>query len=99
MGSITELVDLVRENADIMDSMKDNVRQKVVQDVIEVAIGSGKGTNHRFDTVEIKLLALKITVKLEAYGILLNEDKFIKAVTRNPTTWSRRHHQEVTPAI
>lgn len=83
--SIPEFVDLVRENEEMIDSMKDNVRQRVVQDVIELAFGSDKGTNQTFDIVEIKLLALKITVKLEAYDILLDEEKFIQAVNRNPT--------------
>ncbi len=48
---------------------------------------SEKGSNQRIDKIEAKLLALKITVKLEAYGITFDEDKFLQAVARNPTLW------------
>ncbi len=61
------------------------MRQKVIQDVIEIVIRSEKGTTQRIDRVEAKLLALKITVKLEAYGITFDEDKFLQAVALNPT--------------
>ena len=37
------------------------------------------------DRVEAKLLALKISVKLEAYGVTFDEDKFLQAVALNPT--------------
>ena len=56
--------------------------------MIEIVIRSEKGSNQVIiDRVEAKLLALKITVKLEAYGITFDEDKFLQAVARNPTLW------------
>lgn len=82
-----ELVELVRENEVTMDYMRENLRQKVIQDVIGITIRSEKDSNQGIDRVEAKLLALKITVKLEAYGITFDEDKFLQVVALNPTLW------------
>ncbi|KAL7523041.1 hypothetical protein ACHAXR_000002, partial [Thalassiosira sp. AJA248-18] len=62
-----------------------NLRQKVIQDVVGIVLRSEKETNQRIDRVEAKLLALKITVKLEAYGVVFDEDKFLQAVALNST--------------
>eukprot|EP00584_Thalassiosira_punctigera_P006303 CAMPEP_0172530492 /NCGR_PEP_ID=MMETSP1067-20121228/4213_1 /TAXON_ID=265564 ORGANISM="Thalassiosira punctigera, Strain Tpunct2005C2" /NCGR_SAMPLE_ID=MMETSP1067 /ASSEMBLY_ACC=CAM_ASM_000444 /LENGTH=330 /DNA_ID=CAMNT_0013314711 /DNA_START=149 /DNA_END=1141 /DNA_ORIENTATION=+ len=86
-SSIDEIVHLVRENEEMMDLMRENLRQKVIQDVIAITIRSDKGNNQGIDRVEAKLLALKITVKLEAYGVVFNEDKFLQAVALTPTLW------------
>ena len=64
---------------------QENLRQKVIQDIIGIIMRSGKGNKQGIDRVEAKLLALKITVKLEAYGITFDEDKFLNAVALNPT--------------
>lgn len=54
--------------------------------MIEITIRSGdKYSERRIDRVEAKLLALKITVRLESYGITFDEDKFMRAVNLNPT--------------
>ena len=58
------------------------MRQRVIKDVAEIVIGSERS---EIDIVKAKLLALKITITLEAYGILFDEDKFIQAVALNPT--------------
>lgn len=83
--NVDELLQLIRENEEIMDMMRENLRQKVIQDVIDIAMRSEKDLHQRVDRVEAKLLALKITVKLEAYGIIFDEDKFLQAVALNPT--------------
>lgn len=85
--TIEGLVNLVRANDATMDSMRENLRQKIVQDVIGITINNDKDSKHRIDRVEAKLLALKITVKLEAYGVVFDEDKFLQAVALNPTLW------------
>ena len=41
--------------------------------------------NNRFDRVEAKILALKIKIKLEVYGILFDEAKFLEAISLNPS--------------
>ena len=64
---------------------QENLRQKVIQDVIMIVIQSEKYSHKIIDRVEAKLLALKISVKLEAYGVTFDEDKFLQAVALNPT--------------
>lgn len=86
-SSSEELLELVRANEETMDLMRENLRQKVIQDVIEITIRSDKESNQEIDRVEAKLLALKITVKLEAYGVVFDETKFLQAVALNPTLW------------
>jgi len=50
-----------------------------------IVIQSEKYSHKIIDRVEAKLLALKISVKLEAYGVTFDEDKFLQAVALNPT--------------
>lgn len=83
--SIEDIVELVHLNEDTMDMMRENLRQKVIEDVIGIIILCHKGINERIDRVEAKLLALKISVKLEQYGITFDEDKFTQAVALHPT--------------
>ena len=52
-----------------------------------IVIQSEKYSHKIIDRVEAKLLALKISVKLEAYGVTFDEDKFLQAVALNPTLW------------
>eukprot|EP00571_Detonula_confervacea_P000826 CAMPEP_0172328696 /NCGR_PEP_ID=MMETSP1058-20130122/60487_1 /TAXON_ID=83371 /ORGANISM="Detonula confervacea, Strain CCMP 353" /LENGTH=208 /DNA_ID=CAMNT_0013045823 /DNA_START=674 /DNA_END=1300 /DNA_ORIENTATION=- len=84
-SNVDKIVELVRVNEETMDLMKENLRQKVIQDVIGIIMRSNKDLCQRIDRVEAKLLALKITVKLEAYGVTFDEDKFLQAVALNPT--------------
>lgn len=86
-SDVDKLVELVRLNEETMDLMKENLRQKVIQDVIGIIMRNSKDISQRIDRVEAKLLALKITVKLESYGVTFNEDKFLQAVSLNPTPW------------
>lgn len=44
-----------------------------------------RDNNQRFDRVEAKILALKIKIKLEIYGILFDEGKFLEAISLNPS--------------
>jgi hypothetical protein len=57
----------------------------VIEDVMRILMNSDKGFTKHIGRVEAKLLALKIYVKLEAYGITLDQEKFSQAVTLNPT--------------
>eukprot|EP00581_Thalassiosira_minuscula_P005595 CAMPEP_0183738978 /NCGR_PEP_ID=MMETSP0737-20130205/55912_1 /TAXON_ID=385413 /ORGANISM="Thalassiosira miniscula, Strain CCMP1093" /LENGTH=329 /DNA_ID=CAMNT_0025973639 /DNA_START=78 /DNA_END=1067 /DNA_ORIENTATION=+ len=86
-STIDRVLELVRENEATMDYMRENLRQKVVEDVLGIILTSEKANNQEIDKVEAKLLALKITVKLEAYGITFDEDKFLRAVAMHPTLW------------
>ena len=82
--SIDIIIGLVKDNEEILDLMRDNLRQKVIEDIIGILVKHESNTQ-RIDKVEAQLLALKISVKLEAYGVSLNEAKFSQAVALNPT--------------
>jgi hypothetical protein len=59
----------------------------VIEDVIGIVMNCGKRSSDHIDGIEAKLLALKIFVKLEAYGVTFDEDKFSQAVAINPTIY------------
>lgn len=82
--SIDVIIGLVKENEETLDLMRDNLRQKVIEDIMGILIKHDNST-HRIDKVEAQLLSLKITVKLEAYGVSFDEAKFLQAVALNPT--------------
>lgn len=82
--SIDVIIGLVKDNEETLDLMRDNLRQKVIEDIMGILIKHESST-HRIDKVEAQLLALKITVKLEAYGVSFNEAKFLQAIALNPT--------------
>ena len=82
--SIGAIVGLVKENEETLDLMRDNLRQKVIEDIVGILLKHDSSTQ-RIDKVEAQLLSLKITVKLEAYGVSFNEAKFLQAVALNPT--------------
>jgi len=44
-----------------------------------------KDSDQKIDRVEAKLLALKIRVKLECYGIMFDEEKFLEAIALKPS--------------
>ena len=59
----------------------------MIEDVIGIVMNCGKRSSDHIDGIEAKLLALKIFVKLEAYGLTFDEDKFSKAVALNPSLY------------
>jgi len=56
-----------------------------MQDVIEILIRRDICRTQTIDRVEARLVALKIAVKLESYGVIFDEDKFLRVVALNPT--------------
>lgn len=61
---------------------QESLRQRIIQDVVGIVLRAG---SQKFDRVEAKILALKIKVSLEVYGILFDEDKFVQAIALNPS--------------
>jgi hypothetical protein len=53
--------------------------------VIEILLRRNVCANQIIDRVEARLIALKIAVKLESYGIIFDEEKFLQVVALNPT--------------
>lgn len=83
--NVDRLIDLVNENEDILDQMRENLRKKIVQDIIHIVIKSDINNDQRFCKVESKMLALKIRIQLQEYGVEFDEMKFYKVMNVCPT--------------
>ncbi|KAL7545952.1 hypothetical protein ACHAWF_009315 [Thalassiosira exigua] len=83
-SSVDEIVQLVRDNEEILDCIREKMREKVVEDVIR-AIMSHHNGSRVFDHKSAKSLARKVQVAVEGHGIVFNEDKFIHALAMNAT--------------
>ncbi len=65
---------------------QENLRWRIVQDVITIVIKSDKNNDQSIDRVEAKILALQICQLLqENYGVEFNSDKFLLAIRQNPS--------------
>ncbi len=53
--------------------------------MIEILLRRNVRANQTIDRVEARLIALKVAVKLESYGIIFDEEKFLQVVALNPT--------------
>ncbi|KAL3785592.1 hypothetical protein ACHAWO_006173 [Cyclotella atomus] len=82
--NVDRLVELVRENGVIIEAMKDNLRKRVVQDIIKIVIDSDKDNDMRISKVESKMMLLKIRIQLQEYGVDFDEAKFYKVLSVNP---------------
>ena len=83
--NVDRLIDLVNENEDVLDQMRDNLRKKIVQDIIHIVIKSDVNNDQKFCKVESKMLALKIRIQLQEYGVEFDEMKFYKVMNVCPT--------------
>jgi len=84
-GNVDKLVNLVKENEAILTEMRDNLRQRIVQDIIKIVMLSDKNNDGRFCKVETKMLVLKISLQLQEYGVEFDEAKFYKVMSVDPT--------------
>jgi len=78
-------VELVKENDIILDQMRDNVRQRIVQDIVKIVVMSDKNNDGQFCKVETKMLILKISLQLQEYGVEFDEHKFYRAMRKDPS--------------
>lgn len=83
--NVNKFVDLVKENKLIVNQMKDNLRHRIVQDIIQIVVMSDKNNDGRFCKVETKMLVLKIALQLQQYNVKLDERKFYKVMSGDPT--------------
>jgi len=84
-GNVDKLVDLVKENEIILSQMRDNLRQRIVQDIIKIVMLSDKNNDGRFCKVETKMLVLKISLQLQEYGVEFDEAKFYRVMSVDPS--------------
>ncbi len=83
--NVDKLIDLVNENEETLDQMRENLRSKICQDIIHIVIKSDVNNDQKFCKVESKMLALKIRIQLQEYGVEFDEMKFYKVMNQNPT--------------
>ncbi len=65
--------------------MQENLRQRIIQDVITIVVKSDKNNDQSIDRVEAKVLALRIRLALQEYGVEFDAEKFIMAIRRDPS--------------
>lgn len=83
--NVNKLVELVKENGEILAKMRDNLRQRIVQDIIAIVVKSDRDNDNSIDKTEAKTLALRISLSLQEYGVMFDIDKFLKAIGDEPT--------------
>lgn len=83
--NVDKLVNLVRENEEILTAMKENLRQRIAQDIMKIVITSDRNNDGVFCKVETKMLVLKISLQLQEYGVEFDEAKFYNIMSGNPS--------------
>lgn len=66
-------------------TIQDNLRQRIVQDIITIVVKSDRDNDQTIDKSEAKTLALRIRLSLQEYGVQFDSDKFLKAIGSNPS--------------
>lgn len=74
--NVDEIIELVNENEVVLDQMKGNLRQTFVAAVATVVIRTDKDGDMKISAKELPLLALRLQILLEPYGINLDTNKF-----------------------
>jgi len=90
--NVDKLVDLVKENEAILDQMQDNLRQRIVQDVMRIVVMCDTNNDGVFNKVETKMLVLKIRMTLQEYGVEVSCVSLARDPPRAPTHLYRLVH-------
>jgi len=83
--NVDKLVNLVKENEIILAKMRDNLRQRIVQDIITIVVKSDTDNDNTINKSEAKTLALRIRLSLQEYGVEFDSEKFLKAIGDDAT--------------
>lgn len=83
--NVDALVQLCKENARTIAEMKDHMRERIVQDVLKIVLSSDRDNDGVFSKQETKMLFLKINMQLQEDGVQLDQEKFLKVMSKNPT--------------
>lgn len=83
--NVNKLVELVKENETILAQQRDNLRQRIVQDIISIVMKSDRDNDMTINEKEGKMLALRIRMSLEAYDVVFDSDKFLEAIGGDTT--------------
>merc|ERR1719491_1675228 len=66
--------------------MKENLQNRVVQDIIGIVVKSDKDNNNSINKLEARMLSLKIRLHLQEYGVAFDSNKFLLAIGKSPTS-------------
>lgn len=64
---------------------QNNLRKRIVQDIISIVVKSDKDNDQKIDNQEAKELALKIRLQLQEYDVDFDSQKFIKVIAKDPS--------------
>mmetsp|Transcript_25252 Transcript_25252/g.53766 ORF Transcript_25252/g.53766 Transcript_25252/m.53766 type:complete len:187 (-) Transcript_25252:90-650(-) len=78
--NVNTLIELVQENKIIQAEMRASLRQRIVQDIVSIVVGSDRDNSQTIDDREAKLMTLKINMALQEYDVMFDQEKFLKAV-------------------
>jgi len=84
-GKVDKLVALVQENQIVLRQMKENIRQVVLQDVVKLVLQSDIDRDGVISKKEGNILAKRLSLSLEIYGIVFDEQKFHRAIGLSPS--------------
>ena len=62
-----------------------NLKRRIVQDIIKLVLSSDKNNSGDFSNLEIKIVALKVRMQLQEYGVEFDENKFYSLMNERPT--------------
>jgi hypothetical protein len=65
--------------------MRTNLQQRIAQDIITIVLKSDKNNNSTIDRFETKILALRIRLQLQEYGVEFDAAKFMIAIRKDPS--------------
>ncbi len=83
--NVDKLIDLVNDNEEVLGQMRENLKSKICQDIVRIVIKSDINNDQKFCKIESKMLALKIRIQLQEYGVEFDEMKFYRVMNANPT--------------
>ena len=84
-GNVDQMIALVQENQVLLASMKENIRQVVLQDVVKLVLQSDLNRDGTINKREANILAKRLAISLEIYGIVFDTEKFHRAVGLSPS--------------
>jgi len=83
--NVNKLVELVKENENVLVEMRQNLRKRIVQDIIATVVRGDKNNDLVIDKNEAKELALQIRLQLQEYDVDFDSEKFLKVVAKYPS--------------
>lgn len=84
-GNVDDFVSLVRQNQMILSQMKENMRGVVLQEVVRLVLQSDIDRDGVISKREANILAKRLSLSLDIYGIVFDEVKFHRAVGLSPS--------------